>query len=771
MKFGLKRAALLLCALLVLGVSAQAATSRQMEKLSRGLVAANVGNGMLVSWRLLGTDAPQTAFALYRDGKKIVDILGRQGTNYLDKEGKATSKYTVAAVVDSSEGEKAGLSFVFDSTVASHGISFPYKVLKLNVPKGGKVLDYVDYSRWPDDVPKPDPDAPPDSEEYSYVSSDASVADLDGDGEYEIVLKWDPTNTKDNSQEGFTGLVFIDAYKMDGKQMWRINMGKNIRAGQHYTQFQVYDYDGDGKAEIIMKTADGTIDGTGKVIGDSSKNYIDTAGRVAGRAMSGPEFLTVFRGSDGAEITTIDYLPSRSIQEMLWVDSTGREGRWGDDYGNRSDRFIAATAYLDGVHPSAIFARGYYTSSYVAAYDFDGKDLKLRWLHKSETPGEGLYAQGNHNIATGDIDGDGYDEIVFGGAALKYDGSVLYSTGFGHGDAGHIGDFDPDIPGLEYWGVHETTDSTITPYTDELRDSKGNVIWGTAQWGRDNGRGLAADIDSSHRGYEMWSSKGDSSIHNVKGKVLGPSKDIGLSINFRTYFDGDLQDELLDGAVVTKYNIKTHKVDTLFDGETALGLVGCNGTKNTPNLMADIFGDWREEIILRSEEDPSKIYIVATPKATSYRVYTLMHDAVYRMGVAWQNTAYNQPPYLSYYLPDMVKSLSQPVIYTIDTAGVIEGIEPPADTVDPGTTYMVSGKLPPSVSFNPWNGVLHTNSAGFVEVSVFSVRGGKVARVAMYAPAGSTHLSVADMLPKGMYYARVKFNGREVSTSAFSKVK
>ena len=290
MKFGLKRAALLLCALLVLGVSAQAATSRQMEKLSRGLVAANVGNGMLVSWRLLGTDAPQTAFALYRDGKKIVDILGRQGTNYLDKEGKATSKYTVAAVVDSSEGEKAGLSFVFDSTVASHGISFPYKVLKLNVPKGGKVLDYVDYSRWPDDVPKPDPDAPPDSEEYSYVSSDASVADLDGDGEYEIVLKWDPTNTKDNSQEGFTGLVFIDAYKMDGKQMWRINMGKNIRAGQHYTQFQVYDYDGDGKAEIIMKTADGTIDGTGKVIGDSSKNYIDTAGRVAGRAMSGPEF-------------------------------------------------------------------------------------------------------------------------------------------------------------------------------------------------------------------------------------------------------------------------------------------------------------------------------------------------------------------------------------------------------------------------------------------------------------------------------------------------
>ena len=638
---------------------------RQMEALDRGLVVSNVGKaGMLVSWRLLGTEKPDTEFNLYRDGTKIATIGKTDGTNYLDKDGKITSKYTVSAVVDSVEGEKNGASVVFDSTVAYGGQSFPYKVIKVDAPACPPSMAGDTCSYWPTDM---------------------SAADLDGDGQYELILKWAPSNQKDNSAPGYTSPTLIDAYTLDGTKLWRINMGWNIRSGEHYTQFQVYDYDGDGKAEMIVKTADGTIDGKGKVIGDSSKHYVDD---TLGHIISGPEYLTVFRGIDGAEITTIDYLPSRDVRKFGWADSTGGT-TWGDNYGNRCNRFLAATAYLDGIHPSAIIARGYYTAAYVVAYDFDGKNLKQRWFHKSETPGQGLYAQGYHNIAVGDLDGDGFDEIVYGAAALDHDGTVLYSTGFGHGDAGHLTDIDPDHPGLEFFGVHEYWEQA--KYMDELRGADGTILWGTLQTGIDNGRGMAADIDSTYRGLETWSSRVDL-IRSAKGSPIDSARyivcdtidsfyiesrqeyvyetectSIFYPINFRIYFDGDLQDELLAGAVVTKPNVKAQTAVSFFDGEAALGLSGCNVfiSKDTPLLVADLFGDWREELILRTKKDPSKIYIISTPVTTQYRLYTLMHDAVYRTAVAWQNTGFNQPPHTSYYLPDMVKKLTKPSVYTV----------------------------------------------------------------------------------------------------------
>ena len=630
MEIGFKSVALFACAATVFGLStSSSAAERQMEALTRGLAVTNTGKGMLVSWRLLGTDDPATEFNLYRDGEKVASIGKTDGTNFLDANGKTTSKYTVAAVVDGKEGAKEGVSVVLDKTVSNSGKSFPYKTIKLEVPAAQTM---------------------PDGEKCTYTPNDMSAGDLDGDGEYELILKWDPSNAHDNSQTGYTGTVFIDAYKLDGTRLWRIDLGKNIRAGAHYTQFQVYDYDGDGKAEMIVKTADGTIDGTGKAIGDKSKDYRSTAGTI----LDGPEYLTVFRGVDGAAITTIEYTPSRNVNQH--VKGKNGKGYWGDNYGNRCERYIAATAYLDGVHPSAIFIRGYYSASYVAAYDFDGKDLKLRWLHKSEDPGQGLYEQGNHNIAVGDIDNDGYDEIVFGGATLNHDGTVRFSTQLGHGDAGHLGDLDPDRPGLEFWDVHEHTDAQ---YTEEMRGPDGKVIWGTPNPGADNGRGMAADIDSEYRGYEVWSSKGGG-MKTATGKAIGSP---AVSTNFRIYFDGDVQDELLDGAFVTKFNSSSKKSETYFDGPTALGATGCNGTKNTPSLVADLFGDWREEMVVRSEKDPTTMYIISTPVTTENRVYTLMHDAVYRVSIAWQNTAYNQPPHLGYYLPDMVKSLKQPSVY------------------------------------------------------------------------------------------------------------
>ena len=656
------------------------AAPRQMENLTRGLIASNVGSGMLVSWRLLGTDDPTTEFNLYRDGTKIASIAKTAGTSYLDKDGKATSKYEVAAIVDGKEQAKAPLSLVLDKTVSNSGKSFPYRTLKLEVPAAQTM---------------------PDGERCTYTPNDMSAADLDGDGEYELILKWDPSNAHDNSQTGYTGTVFIDAYKLDGTRLWRIDLGKNIRAGAHYTQFQVFDYDGDGKAEMIVKTADGTIDGTGKAVGDKSKDYRDGSGLV----LKGPEYLTVFRGVDGAAITTIEYTPSRDINQH--VKGKNGKGYWGDNYGNRCERYIAATAYLDGVHPSAVFIRGYYSSSYVVAYDFDGKTLKQRWFHKSEDPGKGLYEQGNHNIAVGDIDGDGYDEIVFGGATLNHDGTLRFSTQLGHGDAGHLGDLDPDHPGMEFWDVHEHTDAQ---YTEEMRGADGKVYWGTPQPnpGVDNGRGMAADIDSEYRGYEVWSAKGGG-MKTASGKKIGSP---AVSQNFRIYFDGDVYDELLDGTYVTKFDSKAKKANVYFDGGAALGAAGCNGTKNTPSLVADLFGDWREELVVRSEKDPTTMYIISTPVASEHRVYTLMHDATYRVAIAWQNTAYNQPPHIGYYLPDAVKNLTAPDIYVVG-----ENVVVPKDT----TPVVNSGKSKLDAS-TPKDGAgwSETTNAGFLEKGYYN---------------------------------------------------
>ena len=615
------------------------AADRQMERLTRGLTVANVGSGVLVSWRLLGTDAPDTEFNLYRDGEKIASIGKTDGTNFLDKNGKATSKYTVAAVVGGKEGEKAAAEIVFaDAAKDVNNVNFPYKVLKLDVPAAQKM---------------------PDGSTCNYTPNDMSVGDLDGDGQLDLVLKWDPSNAQDNSKDGYTGSVFVDGMKLDGTRLWRIDLGKNIRAGAHYTQFMVYDLDGDGISEIVMKTSDGTVDGKGKVIGDGSKDYRATSGRV----MSGNEYLTVFNGKTGEEISTIDYWPKRNISNS-----------WGDTYGNRCDRFLAAVAYLDGVHPSVVMMRGYYTMAYLVAYDFDGKKLVERWRHTSDKSGQGLYGEGNHNVSVGDLDGDGTDEIVFGSAALKSDGTLLYRTGFGHGDAMHLSDMDPDHPGLELYDVHEDKNNA---YSEEYRGKDGKVLWGTTQAAAgnvDNGRGMAADVDSNSRGFEMWSgtSKG---IRSVKGEVISTT---GLSQNFRIYFDGDLQDELMDatgsptvenggatGGKIEKYNSSKKSLDRLFSFYNVQGASLNNWTKANPCIVADLFGDWREEFIVRSGSDPSKVIVFTTPFTSPYRVYTLMHDSHYRVSIAWQNVAYNQPPHLGYYLPDMVKSLKQPDIYVV----------------------------------------------------------------------------------------------------------
>lgn len=583
------------------------------DNLGRGVLAVKADNGVFISWRSLPTDDARLAFDIYRDGVKVNDVPLTKKTNFTDSEGTVDSQYVIKALLDGVEKESARANNVWASD---------FMKIHLDRPEGGTSK----------------PGGAKEDREYTYTPDDVSVGDVDGDGEFEFIVKWFPTNAADNSHTRFTGNTIIDGYKLDGTKLWRIDLGHNIRSGNHYTQFMVYDFDGDGKAELICKTAPGTIDGTGKAVLMGEDKETDDYRKSDGTVMSGPEYLTVFNGETGAEINTIAYNPPRSIRKNDKT-STG----WGDNYGNRSERYLAGVAYLDGVKPSAIFVRGYYTASYVWAVDFDGKELKEKWLHKSEKSGEGIYGQGTHSLSIADLDGDGFDEIIIGSGALDHDGSFLHSTGGGHGDALHVGDFILENEGLEIFMPHEDKNGK---YATSLRDGKtGTVLYYQSNPGKDVGRGLIANVSSKFSGSEYWSTL-DGNVMN-SGEVVGTKRP---SVNFRIFWDGDLLDELLDGTSVTKPNENLTSVGTLRNFSSVSNASSCNTTKATPNLQADIFGDWREEVILHDSSTESDLIIFTSTIPSDYKVPCLMTDRQYREAIAWQNVAYNQPPHLSYNL-------------------------------------------------------------------------------------------------------------------------
>jgi hypothetical protein len=575
-------------------------TPMQMEKLDRGLVAVRTSSDQVyVGWRLFGTDPAGISFNVYRNGVKINEAPITNSTNYRDNTAENGS-YTIKPVLNGVEQSATKQAIVW----AQNYLNIP-----LQKPAGGIT---------------------PDGVAYTYTANDASVGDLDGDGEYEIVLKWDPSNAKDNSQAGYTGNVYLDAYKLNGTKLWRIDLGKNIRAGAHYTQFMVYDLDGDGKAEVACKTADGTVDGKGVVIGDPVVDYRNTSGYI----LSGPEYLTVFNGETGAAMATENYLPAR-----------GNVGSWGDTYGNRVDRFIAAVAYLDGARPSLIMGRGYYTRLVRAAWDWSDGKLTLRWLFDSDdnsAPVNSSYrGQGNHQMTVGDADGDGKQEIYNGSSAINDNGRGLWTNGMGHGDALHMSDMDPDRPGLEIWQPYESPSGNGGVGAALVDAKTGERIFTVAESSADVGRGLAADIDPRHKGYEMWAARGG--LYNAKGVQIGTTKP---SMNFAIWWDGDLSRELLDGTTIQKWNHETSTRTTLL---SPADVSSNNSTKATPALSADLLGDWREEVIFRTT-DNNNLLIYTTTIPTEHRIYTLMHDPQYRVAIAWQNSGYNQPPHPGFYL-------------------------------------------------------------------------------------------------------------------------
>lgn len=603
---------------------------RVMEKLDRGVVAIRQADGQcFVSWRLLATDPDGIAFNVYRASAvgspvKLNSEPLTGPTFFVDKDFKATdgAEYGVFPVVAGVE-QKVDGSFKVPKDAPTGYISVP-----LQTPEG-------------------------------YGPNDASVGDLDGDGQYEIVLH-QTGRGHDNSHNGITDPPILQAYELDGTLLWTIHLGKNIREGAHYTQFMVYDLDGDGKAEVACKTADGTVDGKGKVIGDPNANYVDEAGRI----LRGPEFLTVFDGQTGAELATTKYIPSRAPD----TDNPTPEEQnkiWGDGYGNRMDRFLACVAYLDGKLPSLVMCRGYYTRTVLAAWDWRGGKLTSRWVFDAPM-GDKFSGQGNHNLTVADVDGDGRDEIIYGGMCVDDDGKGLWTTGIGHGDAIHVSDLDPTRPGLEVFRIQEPVGDAGAHMLDART---GEVLWKkpTTSWhGKAEGPGRAAafDIDPTHKGAECWVAGGGiAGLFDAKGEKISDAAP--GACNFGAWWDGDLLREILDRNWIAKWDWKQSRLDRLL---TADGCESNNGTKATPCLSGDILGDWREEVIWRTS-DNKELRIYSTTIPTEYRLVTLMQDPQYRLSIAWQNVGYNQPPHTSFFLGVDMKMPPQPRITTNHMGG------------------------------------------------------------------------------------------------------
>lgn len=602
--------------------------TRQVETLDRAPVAVLTDRGVTLGWRMLGLDKDSVGFHVIRDGVQITDEPIRSTTTYVDPAGTAASKYVIKTVGNGNGQGKLSAEF---SPLAQD-----YLPIKLDKPADGVSKD---------------------GKPYTYTANDSSVADLDGDGSYEIIQLWNPSNAQDNSKSGYTGNVYVDAYKMDGTKLWRIDLGRNIRAGAHYTQMLAYDFDGDGTGEVAFKTADGTTDAAGTVIGDAAADYRNSAGYV----LSGPEFLTVFNGASGTIMDTVPYDPPR-----------GSVAAWGDGYGNRVDRFLAGVAYLDGEHPSMMFSRGYYTRTVLVTYDLVNGKLVKRRKFDSDVAGAEYKGQGNHNLSVADVDQDGKDEFVFGSMTIDDDGTPLYNTKLGHGDAIHTGDLDPSRPGFETFAVHESMSASGNRGATFRDSATGEVLWSIPAV-KDTGRGATGDIDPRFPGSESWAVGGDAAWNSPAGFLMSAKgeriSDKIPAANFMAWWDGDLLREIVDHdfnaeagvgvPTISKWNWETETSDRLL---TATGARTNNGTKGNPSLQADLLGDWREELVFPSA-DSTELRIYTTTSPTEVRLRTLMHDPMYRTGVARETVGYNQPPHPSFFIGEGMQTPASPAVF------------------------------------------------------------------------------------------------------------
>ena len=587
------------------------------EKLGRGVVVFRSGEReAVVSWRYRMEDPADLTFNVYR-GSTRLNASPLAGATFFKDESFDPTKETVYSVRPVLRGR--------ESSKPARGWSIP-----ANAPVG-----YI-----PLKVEPPPPWKNPDEAEhdpYPYRANDCSVGDLNGDGEMELVIKWDALG-KDNAHFGRTAPVFYDGYDMaTQKRLWRITPGKNVRSGPHYDEFVVFDLDGDGIAEIAMRTSDGAVDGVGKILGDQNADYVDKDGQIR----TAPEFLTVFSGRDGRVLTSVPYDPAfGSATEWSSVkrDST-----------NRGFRFLSCVAYLDGVHPSLVMCRGYYDRSVLTAWDWNGKTLSRRWQFdswKEPWKSAGYSGQGNHNLRVADVDFDGKDEIIYGQMVVDDDGKGLYTTRLGHGDAINLIQLTPETRGLQVWTCLEAGDHGLC-----LRDAGTGKILHRATSFRDTPRAVAGDIDPSLPGTEIWGPWLEGFYSADLARQSNPHKGHGPGYSFLVWWRGDMVRSSLGGNRIGGYDARKGRGWTIRELEG-----GCsnNGSKDSPCFSGDILGDWREEVVLRNAEDATELRLYVSDISTDCRFWTFLQDPPYRISLATENVGYNQPPQPGFYFgPDL----------------------------------------------------------------------------------------------------------------------
>ena len=587
---------------------------RQTDVLDRGLVAVQTDGGVYCSWRILGEEYYDVTYNLYRDGVKLNDVP-LNVSNFVDTGGSAGSKYTVAAVVRGQEQAQSKTATVWGQNY-----------LEIQMDHGALTS--------------------------TYVPNDACCADVDGDGELEILLKFDNTSDSGSSYMpgGYNGeYAIVEVYKLDGTKLWWLDFGPNMGDFQNNeNNIVAYDWDQDGRAEAVMRAADGTVihaaDGQEYVIGDPTKNYRSPKGGGGTNWFmhEGDEFLVYMNGATGVPYQVMEYPLKR-----LEAGETDLNAAWGDGYGHRSTKHFFGAPYLDGRHPSIFLARGIYTRHKMIALDVDPAthELTERWRWSCNNSSSPWYGQGYHNYAVADVDWDGRDEICFGSMVIDDNGHGLSTTGLGHGDAQHHGDFNPYIHGHEIYACNEDEPN------NNFRDATTSKIYYRSTGTNDDGRCMAGNFTNDYPGAIGLSSRDEPISCVTNGHIPGLTKaTANVTQNMRIYWDGDLLEESFDytDGKNTTGGIYKYKVGLI---EKLAGSMTNNDTKGTPCYQGDLLGDWREEVIMRTRDNNIRIYTTTIP--TEWRNYTLWHDMQYRQAMVWQMCGYNQPPHVSYFLGEL----------------------------------------------------------------------------------------------------------------------
>ena len=642
----------------------QCASSRIMWASVNNVSNASLGNyasetgKMLISWRMLPTDTWDTSFLLYT---RTADAPN--GTLF-----RATSApISVSTCFQTTVPTSARVYYLVPGDLfgGTNPISVGNDSVKSVIKKAALDSLLVDERIYSQklpylSIPLKGTEEIYDTDSVVYQANDVSVGDLDGDGQMEIVVKRlqcqknaagtivsDGTGASYSRRDCLWAVIW-DAYKLDGTFLWRVKGGPGVILGNS-SSFAVADFDGDGCAEMAIRTCEGTVFGDGAEIGDTNGDgKVDyrtwgnlnssSPGWVDHYNSAGPEFISIIDGKTGRELARDNFIPRETSES------------WGDGYWKRACSFRVGVGCFDETGlPSAVFGRGVYARSVIEAWDYRDGQLTRRWHFDTSASGKGkdgnansaYAAQGNHSMNIADLDGDGLDEVMYGSMAIDHDGIGLWTTKLGHGDANHVGKFLPDREGLQMFHCLESGKTMVA-----LHDAKdGSVIWKKdAASDNDMGRCMVADIDPNHAGCEFWYYQGD--LFDQNGTATGVNmKGNDVSCAAAIWFDGSLSRQGINEKGVI-HSFASGRTFTMYRYSMAM----INGTKGNPSWYGDLFGDWREEIILPDATKLADLKIFSTWYKTDFKFPFLMSDHTYMMQCLNQNIGYNQPNNLGYFL-------------------------------------------------------------------------------------------------------------------------